>query len=66
MCGGGGGGWYCVPVLSCECQCARGWVGVTEVEQSLVIYVMCVRVVPLSLSRCAPPLLWDAVEHMHR
>lgn len=35
-----------MPVLSCECQCARGWVGVTEVEQSLVIYVMCVRVCP--------------------
>lgn len=49
-----------MPVLSCECQCARGWVGVTEVEQSLVIYVMCVRVCPsISLLPLCFGMLWN-------
>lgn len=59
-------GGLCVPMLSGEFKCACGWaVVVTEVEQSLVIYVMCVRVcgrcLSPSLSLHLFPLLWPAV-----
>lgn len=70
MRGTGKEGGLCVPMLSGEFKCACGWaVVVTEVEQSLVIYVMCVRVCGRCVSLYLSPssgLLLATVEHMHR